>query len=63
VVAVDIWRDLVTLRDGEGARRTIHLDALKDEVSSRGDDVLALRAEELAARDQEEAGPEGEIAN
>src|SRR5688500_3523575 len=39
VVAVDIWRDLVTLRDGEGARRTLHLDALKDEVSTRVDDV------------------------
>jgi cell fate regulator YaaT (PSP1 superfamily) len=33
VVAVDIWRDRVTLRDGEGTRRIIPLDALKEEVS------------------------------
>jgi cell fate regulator YaaT (PSP1 superfamily) len=39
VVSVDIWRDLVTLRDGEGARRTIHLETLKEEVSTRGDDA------------------------
>jgi len=38
VVSVDIWRDMVTLRDGEGARRALHLDALKEEVSTRGDD-------------------------
>jgi len=39
VVTVDIWRDLVTLRDGEGARRTIHLDMLKEEVAGRVEDA------------------------
>jgi cell fate regulator YaaT (PSP1 superfamily) len=33
VVTVDIWRDLVTLRDTEGARRTVALDALKGEMA------------------------------
>jgi cell fate regulator YaaT (PSP1 superfamily) len=33
VVAADIWRDTVTLRDREGARRTLDLDQLKDEVA------------------------------
>jgi cell fate regulator YaaT (PSP1 superfamily) len=33
VVTVDIWRDTVTLRDIEGARRTVTLEALKEEVS------------------------------
>ncbi|MGD8319872.1 MAG: regulatory iron-sulfur-containing complex subunit RicT [Gemmatimonadota bacterium] len=32
VVAVDIWRDTVTLRSREGERRSLTLDALKDEV-------------------------------
>jgi len=34
VVAVDIWRDTVTLLDGEGIRRSVTLEALKHEVSS-----------------------------
>ena len=34
VITVDIWRDTVTLRNAEGARRTIALDALKGEVAS-----------------------------
>src|SRR5690606_4274196 len=33
VVAVDIWRDTVTLRDPEGGRRTVPLDALKGEMA------------------------------
>jgi len=33
VVAVDIWRDTVTLRDREGARRSLSLDELKSEVN------------------------------
>ncbi len=32
VVAVDIWRESVTLRDREGNRRTLPLEALKSEV-------------------------------
>lgn len=35
VVAVDIWRSLVTLRDDEGMRRIVPLSALKEEVSAR----------------------------
>jgi cell fate regulator YaaT (PSP1 superfamily) len=34
VVAVDIWHDTVTLRDSEGARRTVPLDQLKTEVAA-----------------------------
>ena len=33
VLAVDIWRDTVTLRDPEGERRTLTLEELKSEVS------------------------------
>lgn len=37
VVAVDIWKDTVTLRNPEGERRTLTLDELKSEVT-RGSD-------------------------
>jgi cell fate regulator YaaT (PSP1 superfamily) len=37
VVSVDIWRERVMLKDEEGVRRTIALDALKAEVASAGD--------------------------
>lgn len=36
VLGVDIWRDLVHLRDEEGNRRTLELDALKAEVADAG---------------------------
>ncbi|MGH7480568.1 MAG: PSP1 domain-containing protein [Longimicrobiales bacterium] len=36
VLGVDIWRDLVHLRDEEGTRRTIALDVLKAEVARAG---------------------------
>ncbi len=35
VVDVDIWGERVTLRDEEGSRRTVELEALKEEVRSR----------------------------
>jgi cell fate regulator YaaT (PSP1 superfamily) len=34
VISVDIWRERVTLRDGEGNRRVVPLEALKAEVAS-----------------------------
>lgn len=34
VVAVDIWADTVTLRDPEGARRVVALEALREEMAS-----------------------------
>ena len=34
VIAVDIWRDTVTLRDAEGTRRSVALEALKGEVAT-----------------------------
>ena len=37
VIAVDIWRDLVTLRNSEGERRTVALQALKQEVGPPAD--------------------------
>jgi cell fate regulator YaaT (PSP1 superfamily) len=33
VVTVDIWRDMVTLRDPEGTRRTVALEALRGEMA------------------------------
>lgn len=36
VVGVDIWRDLVHLKDEEGNRRTLELDALRAEVEGAG---------------------------
>jgi cell fate regulator YaaT (PSP1 superfamily) len=36
VVAIDIWRDLVTLRADDGERRTVTLDQLKQEVGPPG---------------------------
>jgi cell fate regulator YaaT (PSP1 superfamily) len=33
VVALDIWKDTLILRDREGARRTLTLDALRQEVA------------------------------
>jgi len=33
VIAVDIWREKVTLKDGEGNRRSVPLEDLKDEVA------------------------------
>ena len=33
VVGVDIWKDTVALRDRDGARRTLTLEALKEEVA------------------------------
>jgi cell fate regulator YaaT (PSP1 superfamily) len=34
VVAVDIWRERVTLKDGEGNRRVVPLESLKAEVAA-----------------------------
>ncbi len=36
VVGVDIWGERVTLRAGDGERRTLPLDALKEEVQQQG---------------------------
>jgi cell fate regulator YaaT (PSP1 superfamily) len=36
VVAVDIWRDLITLRGEDGERRTVTLEQLKQEVGPPG---------------------------
>jgi cell fate regulator YaaT (PSP1 superfamily) len=36
VIGVDILQETVTLRDPEGSRRTVALDALKGEVAGRG---------------------------
>ena len=33
-MAVDIWRDMVTLRDVEGTRRQVALDGLKTEMAA-----------------------------
>jgi cell fate regulator YaaT (PSP1 superfamily) len=36
VISVDIWRDLVLLKDEDGNRRTVPLNDLKTEVANRG---------------------------
>jgi cell fate regulator YaaT (PSP1 superfamily) len=43
VISVDIWRERVLLKDGEGNRRTVELDALKQEVSQAGGGPLTGR--------------------
>jgi len=35
VIAVDIWQDTITLKDGEGNRRRVPLEQLKEEFTSR----------------------------
>ena len=37
VLGVDIWRDMVSLRNEEGDRRTVSLDVLRSEMSARRD--------------------------
>jgi cell fate regulator YaaT (PSP1 superfamily) len=37
VISVDIWGDRVTLRDGEGQRRTVKLPDLREEVARGGE--------------------------
>ena len=54
VVSVDIWRDLVTLRDSEGARRTVALDSLKGEMA-----FAPAGAEPAAVEDEVEEPMEG----
>jgi len=49
VLAVDIWSDTVILRDRDGERRTVTLDALKDEVA-----VGSARPPEDPQRDGQE---------
>jgi cell fate regulator YaaT (PSP1 superfamily) len=39
VVSIDIWRERVLLKDDEGNRRTVELDALKREVARAGSDA------------------------
>ena len=36
VLSVDIWQETVTLKDGEGERRTLPLDELRSEVAGAG---------------------------
>lgn len=36
VVSVDIWRERVLLKDGDGERRTVELEELKSEVAAAG---------------------------
>ncbi len=43
VVGVDIWRDLVHLKDEEGNRRTIELEALRSEVAGGGPGATPAR--------------------
>jgi hypothetical protein len=49
VLAIDIWRNTVTLRDAEGERRTVSLDELKAEVGQ----PLAPRREDDGEADGE----------
>lgn len=53
VVSVDIWHDTVTLRDPDGARRTVALDQVKDEVAQgRNDDSPRDRRDKREPRDK-----------
>ncbi|MGD8277815.1 MAG: regulatory iron-sulfur-containing complex subunit RicT, partial [Gemmatimonadota bacterium] len=37
VVSIDIWRERVVLKDGEGNRRTVSLEQIKEEVANAGE--------------------------
>jgi cell fate regulator YaaT (PSP1 superfamily) len=52
VVAVDIWGQRVTLRDGEGSRRVLTLQELRSEVDG-GTDAEATDRESRRARRRE----------
>ena len=45
VVAVDIWRERVQLRDDEGNRRVVELTELRDEVAKAGGSLRGSRRE------------------
>ena len=53
VVIVDIWRDTVTLRDVEGARRTLALEALKGEMAGAPMPIDAAPVEREAPEEGE----------
>jgi cell fate regulator YaaT (PSP1 superfamily) len=59
VVTVDIWRDLVTLRDVEGTRRTVALEALKGEMA--GTPLALGLAPSEGADAADDAGEPGEV--
>ena len=58
VLAVDIWRETVTLRDTEGNRRTVPLDSLKQEFGGPGREGRGRRdAEETPGSENETPAP------
>jgi cell fate regulator YaaT (PSP1 superfamily) len=57
VVSVDIWRERVVLKDEEGTRRTVALEALKTEVANAGG-VMSGEGRESGEGSQER-GPRG----
>ena len=57
VVAIDIWRERITLRDREGNRRTVELAELKKEVSAGG--LRGRRAHGGPAGEQQGNGRSG----
>jgi cell fate regulator YaaT (PSP1 superfamily) len=61
VVSVDIWRERVVLKDEEGTRRTVALEALKTEVASAGG-VMSGEGRESGEGSQER-GPRGRDGN
>jgi cell fate regulator YaaT (PSP1 superfamily) len=62
VVAVDIWRDLVTLRDAEGARRSVELEGLKAEMAGPGPAGVALGDRDIVEPEPDDAADEIDAA-
>jgi len=59
VISVDIWRELVVLKDEDGARRTVALADLKAEVARAAEGETALDRRGDRAREQDRNGANG----
>ena len=58
VVAVNIWGERVTLRDGEGSRRSLTLPQLRDEVAATGDEAQETKDTDNQSQRPEPSGSE-----
>jgi cell fate regulator YaaT (PSP1 superfamily) len=59
VISVDIWRELVVLKDEDGERRTVPLAQLKAEVARAAEGGSAIERRGGRAREQERNGSNG----
>jgi len=59
VISVDIWRELVVLKDEDGARRTVALADLKAEVARAAEGETAVERRADRSREQDRNGANG----